>query len=96
METKVILDTNILINAFRRDLESLRLKMKQFILLPLPIGETFTGFFPEKTKKYPFMDIQTRKILFVQEFLSIRSKETLSKFENLPNKEVRKRPVKDF
>ncbi len=42
------------------------------------------------------MDIQTRKILFVQEFLSIRSEETLAKFENLLNKEVRKRPGKDF
>lgn len=42
------------------------------------------------------MDIQTRKILFVQEFLSIRSEETLAKFENLLNKEVRKMPSKDF
>ena len=40
--------------------------------------------------------IQTRKILFVQEFLSIKSEETLAKFENLLNKEVSKKPFKDF
>lgn len=32
-------------------------------------------------------DIQTRKILFVQEFLSIRNEETISRFENLLRKE---------
>jgi len=42
------------------------------------------------------LDIQTRKILFVQEFLSIKSEETLAKFEHLLNKEVRKSPGKDF
>jgi hypothetical protein len=39
------------------------------------------------------MDIQTRKILFIQEFFSIKSEDTLAKFENLLNKEVKKRPA---
>jgi hypothetical protein len=42
------------------------------------------------------LDIRTRKILFVQEFLSIKSEETLTKFENLLTKEVRKKPCKDI
>jgi hypothetical protein len=42
------------------------------------------------------LDIQTRKILFVQEFLSIKSEETLAKFENLLTKEVSKKQGKDF
>ncbi len=42
------------------------------------------------------LDIQARKILFVQEFLSIKSEETFAKFENLLNKEVSKKPGKDF
>lgn len=41
-------------------------------------------------------DIQTRKILFVQEFLSIRNEETISRFENLLKKEKKIHPDKIF
>jgi hypothetical protein len=34
------------------------------------------------------LDIQTRKILFVQEFLSIKSEETIAKFERLLHAEA--------
>jgi predicted nucleic acid-binding protein len=46
METKVILDTNILINAFRRDLESvdfLSRKQYRFILSDVTIMELLAG-----------------------------------------------------
>ncbi len=33
-------------------------------------------------------DIQTRKILFVQKFLSLKREETITKFELLLNKEI--------
>lgn len=33
-------------------------------------------------------DIQTRKILFVQKFLSLKREETITKFENLLNNEM--------
>jgi hypothetical protein len=33
------------------------------------------------------MDIQTRKLNFIQEFLKIKNEEVISRFENLLNKE---------
>jgi hypothetical protein len=35
------------------------------------------------------LDIETRKILFVQEFLSIQSEETIAKFERLLDAEAK-------
>ncbi len=42
------------------------------------------------TQKYHVMDLQTRKIEFVQEFLKLQSEELISQFENLLKKKVQK------
>ena len=40
------------------------------------------------------MDLQTRKIQFVQEFLKLESEEVISRFENLLNKKSFKSAIK--
>ena len=40
------------------------------------------------------MDLQTRKIQFVQEFLKLESEEVISQFENLLNKKSSKSAIK--
>jgi len=42
------------------------------------------------------MDIQTRKLNFIQEFLKIQNEESVSRFEKLLNMENSKVPDRDF
>ena len=42
------------------------------------------------------MDLQSRKISFVQEFLSIKSEEIISRLENFLKKEMKVNTAKEF
>jgi len=50
----------------------------------------------QSRKKFEFMDIQTRKIAFVQEFLKLQNEDLISRFEKLLRTEKSSKKDNDF